>query len=261
MKKKFFSYFYYRWPGILLFAGLFVFLVLNAGVWSAILSVLFPEESELIYPRASLIMLVKEHLILVMTSSLSAIAVAVPIGIFVTRPSGKDCLGLAEDLSAIAQTFPPVAVLALAVPVLGFGQRPTIAALFLYSILPIVRNTIAGIQAVPAPLIETGKGMGMTPAQVLFQVELPLSLSVMMAGIRISVIINIGTATVGAVVGAGGLGQPIISGLVRQNPAFILQGAVTAALLALLADRLLGILEESLFKIPSSKQQIPIKYP
>jgi len=243
MKRRVFRRHFRRGAGVLVMIGLFLFLISDERIWDSILSGLFPDESEVIYPRASLIVLVKEHLFIVVVSSLSAVMVGVPLGIFVTRPAGKDCLKLADDLSATAQTFPPMAVLALAVPILGFGYKPTVTALFLYSILPILRNTIAGLQAVSADLIQAGRGMGMTSAQILFHVELPLALRVIMAGVRISVIINIGTATVGAVVGAGGLGQPIISGLVRQNPAFVIQGAVTAALLAVLADRLLGFLE------------------
>jgi osmoprotectant transport system permease protein len=140
-----------------------------------------------------------------------------------------------------------VAILALAVPFIGFGFKPTIAALFLYSILPVVRNTISGIEAVPPSLIEAAFGMGMTRLQILFKVEIPLAMKVIMAGIRMSVVMNIGTATLGAIVGAGGLGVPIISGLVRQNPAFVLEGALTVCLLAVITDRLIAGIEESSF--------------
>jgi osmoprotectant transport system permease protein len=234
-----------RWVWVILFTALYVILIFDTEIWQSILSLLFPDESEVIYPRASLRVLVKEHLVLVMVSSFLAISIGVPMGIFVTRRSGKEYLKPVDDISSLAQTFPPVAVLALAVPILGFGFKPTVIALFLYSILPILRNTTAGLQAVAPEIVEAGKGMGMTPRQILMKVELPLALRVIMAGIRISVVINIGTATIGAVVGAGGLGQPIISGLVRENPAFIIQGAVTAALLSLLADQMLGLLEAS----------------
>ncbi len=153
-----------------------------------------------------------------------------------------------NDISSLAQTIPPIAVLALAVPFIGFGFKPTVLALFLYSILPIIRNSIAGIESVPPTLIEAATGMGMTRAQVLIKIELPISLRVIMAGIRTSVVINVGTATVGAVVGAGGLGTPIISGLVRENPAFVLEGAIAAALLAFIMDQYLAKAEQSLIK-------------
>ncbi len=151
------------------------------------------------------------------------------------------------DLSSLGQTIPPVAVLALAVPVLGFGFEPTVVALVLYSILPVIRNTIAGIESVSPDLLEAARGIGMTRMQILREVSLPLALPVIMAGIRISIVVNIGTATIGAVVGAGGLGSIIISGLVRENPAFVLQGAVCAALFALLVDFLLAQTEKTLY--------------
>ena len=237
----------HKWIWVLLLAALFTFLTLNMRFWESILSVIFPQESAVVYARASLLLLVKEHILLVFVSSVLAIMVGVPLGIFVTRSSGKAYLKAVEDLSSLAQTFPPVAVLALAVPIAGFGFKPTVLALFLYSILPILRNTTSGLQAISEELIEVGRGMGMTSFQILFQVELPLALRVIMAGVRISVVINIGTATIGAVVGAGGLGQPIISGLVRNNPAFVLEGAIAAGLLALLADQFLSTVEATLW--------------
>jgi len=122
---------------------------------------------------------------------------------------------------------------------------PTIVALFLYGLLPVVRNTIAGLRAVPPHLLDAAYGMGMSRLQALLRVELPLSAQVILAGVRISVIINIGTAMIGAVIGAGGLGSPIIAGLVRDNLVFIIEGALPAALLAILADQFLANLESS----------------
>jgi osmoprotectant transport system permease protein len=190
--------------------------------------------------------LLGEHLGLVLVSSVLAIAIGVPLGTVVTRRWGRPFLDLVDDLTSLGQTVPPVAVLALSVPLLGFGFKPTVVALFLYSILPIVRNTIGGLDAVPKDLIEAARGMGMTATQCLFKVEFPLAIRVIMAGVRISVVINVGTATIGAVIGAGGLGAPIIAGLVRQNPSFVLEGAVAGGLLAILADRILAITEASL---------------
>jgi osmoprotectant transport system permease protein len=132
------------------------------------------------------------------------------------------------------------------VPVVGFGARPTIVALLVYGLLPVVRNTISGLEGVPAEVVQAARAMGMTKGQVLRRVELRLALPVIMAGVRTSVVINIGTATLGATIGAGGLGAPIIAGLIGQNPAYILEGAVVAGLLAVIADNALEQAEAAL---------------
>jgi osmoprotectant transport system permease protein len=221
------------------FILLIVFLIIifyQAG-WVNTLKFLFPEKEQLIYPRASISTLVWEHLKLVAFSS-------VLIAILVTRKFGKSFLPLADNLSAIGQTFPPVAVLALSVPLLGFGFEPTVFALFIYGILPILRNTINGFQSIAKDIHDAAEGVGMTPLQKLFKVELPLAFPYIMAGIRISVIINIGTATVGATIGAGGLGAPITAGLISNNFAYLLQGALPAALMAFLFDAFFNLLED-----------------
>lgn len=234
-----------RWILLALFGGVFIAIISSTGLWETTLRFLFPQESQVLHPRASLIVLVMEHLGLVALSSSLTILIGVPIGIWVTRPGGRNFLPLVTDLTSFGQTFPPVAVLALAVPMLGFGLPPTIAALFLYGLLPVVRNTIAGLSAVPPGSLETAYGMGMSRWQALFRVEIPLSARIILAGVRTSVVINIGTAMIGAVIGAGGLGSPIIAGLVQDNLAFILEGAIPAAMLAVLADQLLANIEGS----------------
>ncbi len=148
-------------------------------------------------------------------------------------------------MTSFGQTFPPVAVLAISAPLLGFGLRPAILALFLYGLLPIVHNTISGLTEVPAQVLDAAAGVGMSPSQRLFRVEIPLASPVIIAGVRTSVVINIGTAVIGAVIGAGGLGSPIIAGLVENNPAFIIEGALPAAMLAILADQALAGFEKS----------------
>jgi len=234
-----------RWVFLAVAAGAFLVLIANTGWWETGLRFLFPRETTVIHPSANLLILVWEHIQLVVISSSITIVIGIPLGIWVTRPSGRDFLPIVIDITSFGQTFPPVAVLALAVPVLGFGLIPTVVALFLYGLLPVVRNTIAGLRGVPAHLLDAAYGMGMSRLQALFRVELPLSAQVILAGIRISVIINIGTAMIGAVIGAGGLGSPIIAGLVRDNLAFIIEGALPAALLAILADQLLANIETS----------------
>ncbi len=229
-----------------------LFLVFGSFVFSVsfratILRVLFPATRELIYLRTGLPHMLGEHLSLVLLSSVLASLAGFSLGVFVTRSCGRDFLPLVRGLSNFAQTFPPVAILALAFPVLGFGFRPTVAALFAFGILPVLNNTIEGIESVDAGLIEAAQGQGMTPSQVLLQTELPLAARVIVAGIRTSVIINIGTATIGATIGAGGLGTVIIAGLVRNNTAFVFTGAVTAAGVALATDWLFSRLEQVFF--------------
>ncbi|MCC2653779.1 MAG: transporter, partial [Microvirga sp.] len=145
----------------------------------------------------------------------------------------------------IGQTFPPIAVLAIAVPLVGFGEKPTFIALFLYGLLPIFENTLAGLTGVSPRTLEAAKGMGMNARQRLWQVELPLALPVILAGIRLSVIISLGTATIGSTVAAKGLGEVIIAGLQSNNVAFILQGGLVVALLAVLIHDGLGLVERA----------------
>jgi len=232
-----------RWAALAIATVAFIVLVANTSWWEAGLRVFFPGETQVVHPRASLLVLVGEHLGLVTISSSLTILVGVPLGIWVTRPSGRSFLPIVTDLTSFGQTFPPVAVIALAVPVLGFGLLPTVIALFLYGLLPVVRNTIAGLRAVPENILDAAYGIGMSRPQVLVRVEIPLAARVIMAGVRTSVTINIGTAMIGAVIGAGGLGSPIIAGLVQDNIAYIVEGAVPAAMLAVLADQLAANIE------------------
>ncbi|TNF45221.1 ABC transporter permease [bacterium] len=221
--------------------GFFCILVFSTGLWSRAFNRLFPELDPVIYQMATFPELVSEHFALVAVSSGLATVIGLFAGIFVTRSWGRDFLPAVNALASMGQTFPPVAVLALAVPVVGFGFKPTVIALFLYGLLPIIRNTITGIESVSSDVLDAATGMGMTPAQVLTKVELPLSAPVILAGVRISTVINIGTATLGATIGAGGLGKPIIAGLIGENPAYILEGAILVGLFAIIVDTALGL--------------------
>lgn len=198
--------------------------------------VIEPDMREVIYRRASFFTLLVQHVMVVAIASLLAVTLGVGAAIAVTRPAGRDFLPLVSQLASIGQTFPPVAVLALAVPALGFGTLPIIVALLLYGLLPIVRNTLAAIDDIDPGLRESALGMGMTASQVLRQVELPLAAPVILAGIRTSVTINIATAALGATIGASNLGDPIIAGIVNGNTAYIVQGALLIGLLALTVD-------------------------
>ena len=188
-----------------------------------------------------------EHIWLVGLTMFFAIAIGVPLGILVTRKPwlSKPILGGAN----IAETIPSLALFGFLLPVPWLGGRAdrlAIAALTLYALLPIIRNTSAGITGVDRAVREAARGMGMTDRQILFQVELPLSFSTMLAGIRIATVLTIGIATIAAAVGAGGLGEFIFRGLAMVNDQLILAGAIPAALLALAADFVLGVLERRL---------------
>ena len=188
-----------------------------------------------------------EHIWLVAATMALAIAIGVPLGILVARGSwlSKPILGGAN----IAETIPSLALLGFLLPTPWLGDRAdrvAITALTLYALLPIIRNTAAGITGVDPAVREAARGMGMTPRQILFQVELPLSLSTVLAGIRVATVLTIGIATIAAAVGAGGLGEFIFRGLAMVNNRLILAGAIPAAALALLADFILSILERRL---------------
>ena len=196
-----------------------------------------------IYDRASLLWLTLSHLRTVAIATAAATVLALALAILVTRPFGAEFLPLSRSLVNIGQTFPPVAVLALAVPAVGFGETPTLIALFLYGLLPIFENALTGLTTLPAPVIEAAKGVGMTGWQRLVKIELPLALPVILGGIRLSVVISLATATIGSTVAAKTLGEVIIAGLLSNNMAFVLQGGLIVAVLAVLIYDAFGALE------------------
>ncbi|TDP74783.1 ABC transporter permease [Roseateles toxinivorans] len=196
----------------------------------------FPELDRPLYEQDSFAALLGAHVLIVALSSAAATLVGVGLGVAVTRPAGRVFRPLLERVAALGQTFPPVAVLALAVPLVGFGAAPALLALALYGLLPIVQATLAGLDALAPELREAALGSGMNPGQVLRQVELPLALPVLLAGVRSSVVINIGTAAIASTVGAKTLGSPIIIGLSGFNTAYVIQGALLVGLLAITVD-------------------------
>jgi osmoprotectant transport system permease protein len=206
----------------------------------------FPGVEPPVYGRVSFPELLLSHAALVAAASLVSAVVGVGLGVFVSRPCGRDFRAIVNALASIGQTFPPAAVLSIAVPMVGFGSLPTLLALTLYGLLPIVENAIAGLESVPQSVREAAQGMGLSPWQVLRDVELPLAASIIVAGIRTSVIINIGTATIGSTVGAVTLGTPIISGLVSEKLPYVLQGATVVGLFAILTDMAFERLERRL---------------
>ncbi len=234
-----------RWIGpvlsIICMAVLFL-----PGLLDPVLRFLFPGAGEWVFPRASLLSLTLDHLFISLAASVAAALIGITLGIAATRPAGRVFLPLIRDASSLAQTVPPAAVLALAIPFLGFGFKPVLLALVLYSVLPVLNNTLTGLETLPEPVLEAARGIGMSRFQVLRHIELPLALPVIGNGIRTSVVINVGTATIGALAGAGGLGSPIVAGLIRDNPAWVFQGAIASALLALTLNALLQTAERQL---------------
>lgn len=217
--------------------ALFVALLVWLPHSAALFSTLFPQLPRPVYLQESFISLTVAHFSLVAVSSVIAIVLGGGAGIAVTRSAGREFRPLAETIAAVGQTFPPVAVLAIAVPVMGFGKQPAIIALVLYGVLPILQGTLAGIASVPESVQNVAKGMGMSAWQRLLKAELPLAAPMIIAGVRTSVIINIGTATIASTVGASTLGTPIIIGLSGFNTAYVVQGAVLVALAAIIVDR------------------------
>ncbi len=197
--------------------------------------------------RAEVLALTLEHSALVAAAMLIAVALGIPLGILVTRQQAlrRWVLGTAN----IFQTVPSLALFGflISVPLLGgIGGRTAIVALVVYALLPIIRNTYVGISGVDPAVVEAARGMGMTDRQLLWQVEIPLALGVILAGIRVATVMSVGVATIAAAIGAGGLGTYIFRGLSMVNNQVILAGAIPAALLALLADFSLGWAERRL---------------
>lgn len=191
--------------------------------------------------------LLYEHLLLVAASTLLAAAIGIPVGVLITRRPGLK--GAVLGITNVLQTVPSLALFGILIPLPllgGIGARTAIVALVVYALLPIVRNTYTGIRGVDPAVREAALGMGMTDLEVLRMVELPLSIGVIMAGVRVATVTGVGTATIAAAVGAGGFGTYIFRGVATVNDTLILAGALPAALLALVADGLLGRLERRL---------------
>jgi osmoprotectant transport system permease protein len=199
-----------------------------------------------IYVQNSLLSLTLSHLTFVALATAASTLVAVGLAIVVTRPFGAEFLPLSRSLANIGQTFPPVAVLALCVPILGFGAGPTLVALFLYGLLPIFENALTGLTTLSPSVTEAARGVGMTGSQRLFGVELPLATPVILAGIRLSVVISVATATIGSTVAASTLGEVIIAGLLSNNIAFVAQGGLVVGVIAVLIYDALSALERML---------------
>jgi osmoprotectant transport system permease protein len=187
-----------------------------------------------------------EHLLLVAGALLIAVPFGLLLGVLASRPLVRRLRSAVLYLLGLGQTIPSLAVLALAVGVLGIGMMPAILALVLYALLPIARNTLAGIESAPAATIDAARGLGLTDRQILTGVELPLAVPFIMSGVRIATVVTVSAAALACLIGGGGLGDLIFSGIALFRPEMMLAGAIPVALLALLADRGLGGLERRL---------------
>ncbi|BED96186.1 osmoprotectant ABC transporter permease OsmY [Escherichia fergusonii] len=216
-----------------------VLLVMAILTWGVGLETLKARQVDLIY-------LGQQHLFLVFTSLFFALLIGVPSGILLSRPAARGFAEHAMQIFNVGNTLPPLAVLALAMIILGIGDTPAIVALFLASLLPIVRNTYAGLNAVPASLKEAAKGIGMTRWQRLYLVELPNAWPVMLSGIRIAAAIIVGTAPLAFLIGASSYGELIFPGIYLNDFPTLILGATATALFALILDSLLAWLGRAL---------------
>ena len=213
---------------------------LTAPLFAAV----FPQLARPMYMQDAFTTLVLAHLSIVLLSGVIAVAGGVAAGLLVTRPAGRPFRSSLETVLAISQSFPPVAVLAVAVPLIGFGETPALIALVMYGVLPVAQGAMSGLSSISPAILEIARGIGMNRWQVLYRVELPLAAPVILAGVRTSVVINIGTAAIASTVGAKTLGLPIIVGLSGFNTAYVIQGALLVALLAIVADQLFDLLSQ-----------------
>lgn len=221
----------------LLWAALLLAACVLALPYSTLLfASLFPQLDRPLYLQEPFAWLLWQHVVLVGASSLFAVVVGTLVGIAISCSSGQSFRPLVESVLATSQVVPPVAVLALAVPVVGFGELPALLALGLYGLLPVVQGTVSGLQGVAGVQKQAALSLGLTASQCLRYIDIPLALPVWLSGVRTSVIINIGTAAIASTVGAKTLGSPIIVGLSGFNTAYVLQGAMVLALLAVTVD-------------------------
>jgi osmoprotectant transport system permease protein len=226
-----------RGPLVLAFGlGALAHPAVAGALWSAL-----GERRAAPVPAERLLALAGQHAIVAALGLLGAALLGIGLGLAVTRPAGLPLRRLVETIGAGLQAVPPVVVVALAFPALGFGVAPTALALVAYAVLPILRATVDALDTVPPDLREAARAMGLTPFQRLVEVDLPLAAPVVAGALRTAAVLAVATAAVGALAGAATLGTPIITGLQTQNTASVLQGAAATAALAFLADAALAL--------------------
>lgn len=233
-----------KWKGWILVPGILIGISLAVIIYVSENPGGVMEERMLNYP--SIFRYYRQHIWLVVVSCALAIGTGVPVGIMLSRPKFRHIGKVIENIVNVGQTVPSLAILALFFAYLGPGFTNAVFALWLYSILPILRNTYAGIVSIQPNIVEAARGMGMTPYHILHRIELPLAYPVILAGVRTAVVINVGTATLATFIGAGGLGDLIVTGISVRRDMIIFTGAALSALLAILLDHILGQVEEHL---------------
>ena len=216
--------------------------------WANMLHSFSNADQALLYEQTPLIGLLKQHLFIIFFATLCIVLTAIPLAIIVTRSWGKAFLPLVRNLSTISQTLPPMAVLFLFLPVLGFGANVVIFSLFLFGLMPVLQATLTGLSTVDQQLKEAAQGIGLSPSQILWKVELPLALPSILSGLRTSILLIIATAALAPMVGAESLGSPIIVGFSINSTSQILQGAIAVALLSIVTDYSLRTMEQQLTK-------------
>ena len=202
---------------------------------------------------SQIILKISEHLFLSMLALALGVLVAVPLGLLISR--NEKAANFVIGVSSVLQTIPSLALLAIMVPIFGVGKLPAVLALFVYSLLPILRNTVLGMNSVNKDIVDAAKGMGMKASQIIFKVQVPLSVGVIMSGIRLSAIYVIAWTSLAAYIGAGGLGEFIFNGLNNFNFPMIITGTIPITIMALIIDGFLGLLENKLVPTFASKAQ------
>lgn len=214
--------------------------------WRAVLAPLAGPDQPVLYERIQLIDAAQSHVLIVLTAMAFVVVLGVPLAILATRTAGKPLLPLIANTATIGQTLPPIAVLFLVTPVVGFGPQAMMFALFTYGLMPTVQATLTGWREIDADVRRAAEGMGMGPWRQLLTVELPLALPGMLAGIRTSLILSIATASLAPITGGVSLGTPIVSGLAVDNASQVMEGALAVALLALCSDYSMRVLQRRL---------------
>ena len=236
--------------GVSLIVPILLSIILILLIWYSkefekILNALFTSKSSE-GSRTPLLVYFIEHIWMVILSSSIAIFIGVSLGIFVTTSYGEEFKPLLLKIASFGQAFPSPALLALAVPILGYGIKGAIIALVIYALMPIIYNVVIGIEEVPEEMVDAARGMGMTEFQIYTKVKIPLALNVILGGIRTSLVINISAATLTAAVGAGGLGVLVVNGVRTFDMVLILEGSIPVTLLAIIVDQLLRLVQERL---------------
>ena len=221
----------------LLYLILFLGWIFSSQMWIDMLSPWLPPNVGLVM-RTPLPMLAWQHLFIVVISTALSVLTALLLASGVRLSRNQEWKSTVLTAGSIAETIPSAAVIALAVPILGYGNGPCMLALYLYALLPVVRNTMVGMDAIPLEIADAAEGLGMTRLQQLMKIDFPLAKPVIFAGIRTALIINVSLATIGATVGAGGFGVPIIAGIRSYDPILVLQGSIPVLLMAFFFDRI-----------------------